>query len=185
MSFYLKLSVFVFVSAGCVWLSWKSFRNPRSHGFPRFFAWEAILGLILLNIDAWFRDPFSPHQIISWFLLVVSTYGAVYGLVMFRLFGKANNERIDPTLMRFEKTTVLLTTGIYRYVRHPMYSSLLFLAWGAFLKQFSWPSLALVVVATICLIMTAKREEVENIAYFGDPYRAYMKQSKMFIPFLY
>ena len=48
-------------------------RQPRSHGFYRFFAWEAILGLFLLNVDFWFRDPFAWYQIIAWTLLFASS----------------------------------------------------------------------------------------------------------------
>ncbi len=34
-------------------------------------------------------------------------------------------------------------------------------------------------------IRLQKIEETENIRFFGDTYRNYMKQSKMFIPFLF
>jgi protein-S-isoprenylcysteine O-methyltransferase Ste14 len=75
-------------------------------------------------------------------------------------------------------------TGAYRYIRHPLYSSLLGLAWGVFLK---WPSLsgvALALVATAALITTAKVEEGENLAKFGPVYHDYMRRTKMFVPFL-
>jgi protein-S-isoprenylcysteine O-methyltransferase Ste14 len=39
--------------------------------------------------------------------------------------------------------------------------------------------------ATIFLILTAKIEEVENIAYFGEEYRAYMQKTRMFIPYIF
>jgi protein-S-isoprenylcysteine O-methyltransferase Ste14 len=47
-----------------------------------------------------------------------------------------------------EKTTILVTTGAYRYIRHPLYSSLLFLAWGIFFKAPSWPGGLLALAAT-------------------------------------
>ena len=34
-----------------VLVSWPALRRPRSHGFPRFFAFMAILGLLVLNVD--------------------------------------------------------------------------------------------------------------------------------------
>ncbi len=34
------------------------------------------------------------------------------------------------------------------------------------------------------LIATAKVEEKENVLKFGDQYVAYMKKTKMFVPFL-
>ena len=93
--------------------------------------------------------------------------------------------RNDPSLVGIEKTTRLVTADIYRYIRHPFYSSLLFLAWGIFFKHFSWLGLALAAAATACLVLTAKREEQENIGFFGSPYRDYMQTTRMFIPFLF
>jgi len=54
----LRLIIFGVVSAGSLFLSWGSLRDFRSHGFFRFFAFESILGLFLLNVTYWFRDPF-------------------------------------------------------------------------------------------------------------------------------
>ena len=112
MPLQMKIVVFIIASAAIVWVSRPSLRNFRSHGFYRFFAWEAIF-------------------------------------------------------------------------RHPLYSSLLFLAWGTFFKHPSWIGVCLAVLATFFLTMTAKVEEGENISFFGDVYRDYMKQTKMFVPFLF
>ena len=86
--------------------------------------------------------------------------------------------------MGIEKTTQLVTSGLYHYIRHPFYSSLLFLAWGIVFKRIIWFEVFLAIIATFFLIMTAKKEEVENIEFFGDEYRAYMQTTKMFIPYL-
>lgn len=168
-----------------IWLSRYSLRNLRSHGFYRFFAWEAILVLVLMNVGYWFRDPFCLSQIVSWLLLTVSAWLVGYSLLLLRKLGEPSSERKDPSLIGIEKTTKLVTVGIYRYIRHPIYSSLLFGAWGVFFKQPSIPSAALASVATFFLIMTARMEEAENIRFFGTDYQTYMKQSKMFVPFLF
>lgn len=55
-----KLAIMVVATAAIVLVSRASLRDPRSHGFYRFFAWEAILMLILLNIDHWFDNPLRP-----------------------------------------------------------------------------------------------------------------------------
>ncbi len=44
-------------------------RHPGSHGFYRFFAWELLLALFVLNVRKWFYRPFTPHQLVSWLLL--------------------------------------------------------------------------------------------------------------------
>jgi protein-S-isoprenylcysteine O-methyltransferase Ste14 len=185
MALQIKLIIFVIASLGIAWISRASLRKFRSHGFFRFFAWEAILALILLNIDYWFHQPFSIHQLFSWFLLFVSLFLVIHGFQLLRKAGRPSKERIDPSLMDMEKTTTLVTAGAYRYIRHPLYSSLLFLTWGVFFKHPSWAGVSLAAIATFFLTMTARVEEEENIRFFGQAYRSYMKKTRMFVPFLF
>jgi protein-S-isoprenylcysteine O-methyltransferase Ste14 len=181
-----KAAVFVVASAGIVYISRASLRAPRSHGFYRFFAWEAILVLILLNVEFWIRDPLSLHQVISWILLIVSAFLVVHAVHLLRIVGRPDTKRNDDAAtIGIEKTTRLVSVGAYKYIRHPMYSSLLFLAWGVFFKDLSWLSGILAVVATAFLVATAKVEEAEDIRFFGTAYQTYIKQTKMFIPFLF
>jgi protein-S-isoprenylcysteine O-methyltransferase Ste14 len=180
-----KLICFLLGTGGLIYVSRASLVAPRSHGFYRFLAWEAILGLALLDIDAWFRDPFSWHQLISWPLLVISAFLVVVGVRLLKQRGVPNAQRDDVPLVAFEKTTTLVTTGAYRYIRHPLYSSLLFLAWGIFFKAPSWLGGLLAVAATLSLVATARVEEAENLRFFGEPYRLYRQQTRMFIPFLF
>jgi protein-S-isoprenylcysteine O-methyltransferase Ste14 len=184
-SILLKIIVFLAASVGVIWVSWPSLRDYRSHGFYRFFAWEAILILIISNINYWISEPFSLHQIISWLLLVCSLFLVIQSVHLLRVVGKPDRDRVDPSLVGFEKTTELVTIGAYRYIRHPLYGSLLFLAWGAFFKHPSYWAVFWALAATFFLTVTAKIEEAENIRFFGDTYRDYMKQSKMFIPLLF
>jgi protein-S-isoprenylcysteine O-methyltransferase Ste14 len=138
-----------------------------------------------MNVDDWFVDPFSLRQILSWSFLVISLVLISQGVWLFRKKGNIDSDRRDPALVGVEKTTKLVTTGVYHYIRHPFYSSLLFLGWGVLLKNPSWIGVLLALANTACLTITAKIEEGENIQYFGDIYQAYMKQTKMFIPFIF
>jgi len=184
--FQIKVVIFFAGTAGITWLSRRALQNPRSHGFFRFFAWEMILALFVLNVNYWFVDPFSPAQLIAWTLLFLSLAMIIMGVRLFRQQGRLDSGRSnDPALIGIEKTTQLVTTGLYRYIRHPFYGSLLWLGWGIFFKNPGWAAGALAVVATVFLIWTAKREETENIAYFGEAYRQYMQHTKMFIPNLF
>jgi len=84
-----------------------------------------------------------------------------------------------------EETTVLVMQGAFRYIRHPLYSSLLFLGWGIFFKDPSFIGSILVLAASAFITATAKVEESENINKFCNTYVEYMKKTKMFIPFLF
>ena len=180
-----QCAVFLLATAGLGYVSCASLRQPRSHGFYRFFAWEAILAVALLNIEVWFRAPLSWHQLISWLLLVISGFLVIHGVQLLRTIGKQSSERDDSPMLEFEKTTALVTTGAYRYIRHPLYSSLLFLAWGVFFKSPSWLGGGLALAATLFLVATAKAEEAEDIRFFGPAYQEYVTQTRMFIPFLF
>lgn len=185
MTFEYQAIIFVLASIGIIWVSRSSLRNFHSHGFYRFFAWEAILILFLINVGYWFLDPFSLSQILSWIFLFISLVLIIRGVQLFRGKGKIESERNDPSLVGIEKTTELVTTGIYHYIRHPFYSSLLFLGWGIFLKHVSWVGIYLASITTILITVTAKKEEVENTRFFGEEYQLYMKQTKMFVPFIF
>jgi protein-S-isoprenylcysteine O-methyltransferase Ste14 len=184
MSILTKLACFL-LGTGCLaHVSRASLVVPRSHGFYRFFAWEAILGLALLNIDVWFRHPFSWYQLISWSLLLISALLVIAGARLLKQRGESDAQRDDVPMFDFEKTTALVTTGLYRHIRHPLYSSLLFLAWGIFFKAPSWLGGLLALAASLFLIAAARVEEAENLRYFGEAYREYIEGTKMFIPFL-
>ena len=181
----IKLTVFLLASLVIAILSRKSLKAPKSHGFFRFFAWETILALFLLNLDVWFVQPFSWHQLISWPLLIASAFLVIHGVLLLKQIGKPKAQSAADVRFDFEKTTMLVTTGVYGYIRHPLYSSLLLLAWGIYFKQPGWLSSILVAASMIFLILTAKAEERENIGFFGPVYQEYMTQTKMFIPFVF
>jgi protein-S-isoprenylcysteine O-methyltransferase Ste14 len=181
----IRLALLVFGTIVIVDVSRAPLRRPISHGFYRFLAWEAILGLAALNLHRWIRDPLSWHQLISWPLLVIAALLVIAGVHLLKGRGEPDEARDDVPLIAFEKTTTLVTTGLYRYIRHPLYSSLLFLAWGIFFKAPSWAGGLLGIIATAALTATARVEEGENLRYFGDQYREYMKQTAMFIPYIF
>ena len=177
---------FVVLSVPIIYVSRASLRAPGSHGFYRFFAWEFILALVLLNIGVWFDDPFTWHQVISWVLLVVCCVPLALGVRSLISRGKPVKRREgDASLLAFEKTSTLVTTGIYHYIRHPLYSSLLILAWGVFFKDPSWLGGLLALAATLALFATAKADEAECTRFFGPAYQAYMQRTRMFVPFLF
>lgn len=177
--------LFVLGSAALIYLSRKPLRHPGAHGFARFFAWECILGLIALNLPVWHLEPWSAHQLVSWVLLVLSAALPIHAVLVLNKHGKPTSERADEALYGFEKTSQLVTAGAFRYIRHPMYAALIFLAWGAFLKHFSWLGLVLVLAASVLLLITALRDEKECLAHFGEAYRAYMKTTRRFIPLVF
>jgi protein-S-isoprenylcysteine O-methyltransferase Ste14 len=176
--------IFLLGSAGFIVLSRQAFRQPFSHGFPRFFAFEALLGLVVVNTHNWLSRPFSLPQVISWALLTLAAYLVIHSSWELRKYGGQNQRVGDPIRMGMEKTTRLVTTGPYHVLRHPMYTSLFYLAWGIFLKQISLVSGLLVLIICLTLFLTAVYEERENLVIFGEEYASYMRKTWRFIPFV-
>lgn len=181
----LQLLVFLFGSIGITLISHQSLVIHSSHGFPRFFAFEALLGLVVLNAHSWFAQPFSLRQILSWALLLDAAYLAIHAIWTLRVQGHPDRTIQDTSRLPFEKTTKLVTQGPYQFIRHPMYASLLELAWGVFLKDIDLLSGLLAILVSLTLFLTAVYEEKENLRIFGDEYAVYMQRTKRFIPFVY
>jgi protein-S-isoprenylcysteine O-methyltransferase Ste14 len=76
----------------------------------------------------------------------------------------------------------LVTNGIYRWVRHPLYTvgSSLFISFGMMAEN--WFIAALGVLAFIGMAIRTPKEEANLIEKFGDEYREYMKRTGRFLP---
>jgi protein-S-isoprenylcysteine O-methyltransferase Ste14 len=76
----------------------------------------------------------------------------------------------------------LVTSGPYRWVRHPLYTvgSSLFIAFG--MMADNWFIAALGVLAFIGMAARTPKEEANLIEKFGDEYREYMKRTGRYLP---
>ena len=153
-----------------------SVREKRFHGYPRFFAFESVFVLVLLNAKTWFRDPLSPRQILSWLFLLASIAAVAAGFGALWKHGKPEGS--------FENTSRVVDRGIYRFIRHPMYASLLYLGLGAFLKDMRLITGIFLIIVIVASWITAVMEEQEMKTKFGAEYAAYMTKTKRFIPFV-
>ena len=76
----------------------------------------------------------------------------------------------------WKPASALVTGGIYRYVRNPMYVGvMLFLAGLAILLASDWMLVMTVAFALVIHFGVVKREERYLAAKFGEPYRRYLK----------
>lgn len=171
-------------SLALVWISRRPLMNPGCHGFYRFFALEATIILLALNAPYWFVDRFSREQLVSWVLLFVALYFLLDGIRLLRRRGQLDPSRRDPTLLGFERTRHLVTEGLYGRIRHPLYASVILLAWGLCLKAPSITAGLLAATATGFMVLTARVEERECLDHFRDAYRDYMGRTRMFLPWL-
>ena len=77
----------------------------------------------------------------------------------------------------------LITTGPYALVRHPLYGGLLLAMLGSAIGQSSLWLLPLIVYGSY-FVRGARREEKLLIERYPERYPAYMKRTKMLLPFV-
>jgi protein-S-isoprenylcysteine O-methyltransferase Ste14 len=90
---------------------------------------------------------------------------------------------ITPTSATRKEHT-LVTSGPYRWVRHPLYTigSSMFVAFG--MMADNWFVAALGILAFIAMAVRTPKEEANLIEKFGDEYSEYMKTTGRFLPYL-
>jgi protein-S-isoprenylcysteine O-methyltransferase Ste14 len=160
-----------------VFFSWFiSIKHKRYHGIARFFSFESIFILVMLNLNIWFKNPIAALQVISWFLFLLSVYIAIGGIILLKRIGKPDAD--------FENTSVLVKESLFKYIRHPLYLSLFLLGTGVMIKDPGPAQIVFGFVNLVALYITARMEEKEMITRFGKEYQEYMKETKMFIPFI-
>jgi protein-S-isoprenylcysteine O-methyltransferase Ste14 len=85
--------------------------------------------------------------------------------------------------MSVKENPELVTTGPYAYVRHPIYAGLWLAVLGSGIAQSAgW--LVAVVFTGAYFFYSARTEEKTMLKRFPDEYRAYLKRTKMFVPFV-
>jgi protein-S-isoprenylcysteine O-methyltransferase Ste14 len=85
--------------------------------------------------------------------------------------------------LRIADRQVLIETGPYNFVRHPMYTAFYLLHCAAFLITMNWfIGLTWLTGLTIIIALRVKREEEMMISRFGNQYLLYMNRTGRFIP---
>ncbi|MCX6797356.1 MAG: isoprenylcysteine carboxylmethyltransferase family protein [Candidatus Doudnabacteria bacterium] len=76
----------------------------------------------------------------------------------------------------------IITSGIFRMVRHPLYLAHIIVTWGIIMQIPSPRALAVAAWLTLVLILWAKLEEYGLEKKFGQAYGIYKKTTPMFLP---
>ncbi len=175
----MRILLFFLATLGFAYYTWRyAIVTPKRQGPYRFVAFEGITAIVLINYPQWFVDVFSPLQIASFAALAISVYLALASYILLKIIGKPEGH--------FEYTTELVTTNLYRFIRHPMYGALLFLAIGAWLKQpLFWPAAIIFGIVVVALYFTTRAEEQDMTEAFGQSYIDYIKRTARFIPFVF
>jgi len=80
------------------------------------------------------------------------------------------------------ENAVLESGGLHRYMRHPLYSGTLLVAWAIFLFLPLWSYLIMAALMTLYVLIGIQLEEKKLLVEYGESYRAYRSRTAMLIP---
>lgn len=144
-------------------------------GLSRLIMLPLIMGWIFLIWQAYLNSVVGMH--------LVSMLGAVgcvvaLGLTMYCWYymGTAWRIGIDP-----KEKNPLVTSGPFKYSRHPIYALSMLLMLCSFLVVQTQTMFVLLCIHWVLFFWEAKREERHLLKMHGDTYRAYMRQTNRFL----
>lgn len=111
---------------------------------------------------------------------IVVVFGVIIGLLAFRKMRKSDF-KITPDV---SKNAKLITSGIYKHIRHPMYLAVLITALGLLLMDVSFARVLVFLILIANLLVKIRYEEDLLIKRFAE-YKSYKESSKKLIPYLF
>ena len=132
---------------------------------------QYLIMIILLYINYTFLLQAVPLSI--FFIGFIIGIYAIY-------CNKLHNFNIIPEI---KDNANLVTHGIYKYVRHPMYLSVAVMMLGTIIFNLNFVNIFIYLILILALFLKARKEEKlwsKKIPQYSD----YMKSSKMIIPYL-
>jgi len=110
-----------------------------------------------------------------WVLVLFSAIGAIWIFA----HNRVGNFNIVPEI---KDGASLVVSGPYKYVRHPMYSTLILGVLGVVMYHFCFINLFFLFVMIVAVYLKATKEEKLWLSHHSS-YKEYMKKTKMIIPF--
>lgn len=136
-----------------------------------------LLVAYLLN-PAWVSWATAPWLI--WVRVAGLVLSAACLPVIYSLFRHLGKNVTDTVALHDDHE--LVTTGPYRFVRHPLYTAGSMLWLGILLATTLWVLLFIFVPGLWLLVRRTRREEANLAARFGEEYRAYAARTGRFFP---
>jgi protein-S-isoprenylcysteine O-methyltransferase Ste14 len=153
-----------------------------------FFVAVAFVSFLpLLALTLWLPDRAIYTIPFPWVFLTVAAQGVSVICLLLTLaqtdlwafMGLRQVSQPEPLRAQTDPSR-LVTSGFYRYVRHPLYTFTLVILW--LMPVVSWNSLALVAGLTVYLFIGTLLEERKLVEEFGEPYRLYRRSTPMVFP---
>lgn len=148
------------------------FKKPRI--FPP--VWLLLCVLAMFALDRWL-PLVQVYPTLSWASWLLTAPGLILILISAKLF-----KRADTGVMPFSKSTTLLTGGVYRFSRNPIYLGMALILAGIAIKLGSLS--AWLPVAFFVFIIQRQficNEEIFLTAIYGDEYRRFCEKVRRWV----
>jgi protein-S-isoprenylcysteine O-methyltransferase Ste14 len=143
-----------------------------------------IAALFWFGGMAWMIDPewmaWSSMPLPPWLRYAAIPLLALGGSLLVWTFRSLGRNLTDTVVTRREHT--LVAHGPYRWIRHPLYTTVAILTTAIPLLTANWFLLIVGPIAFALLVMRTRTEEANLVARFGSGYRAYMERTGRFLP---
>ena len=154
----------------------QSRRDMLAHRLPTY------AGCVLLFAPR--ADPWGVHLLarpyaMRWAGAALCVVGLVGALASRKILAGNWSANVE-----FKKEHQLVERGPYRFVRHPIYSSLLLMCFGAALVTNRLVPLLSLALIFIGFLIKLRQEERLLRRHFPEQYPAYQRRTKMLIPFV-
>jgi protein-S-isoprenylcysteine O-methyltransferase Ste14 len=148
----------------------------------------ALIICVLLFYWLWIPLPFSPSKesmpVFMAVGLAVFIVGALFTLwarrTLGRMWGISTSREV-----KLLPDHQLIDQGPYALVRHPMYFGWWAAMLGLNLIYWTWMPAILFIFSVIVFYKRARREEAILAERFGEQWQAYIKRTKLFVPWIY
>ncbi len=156
--------------------------------------WRGFPGKAAFDPPLWLHAPMVAVQVAGWLLLFVALVqydlGRFGGLTQARVIvhrgrgrhgraGMAAERPAPPPDIPHARLEPLVTRGIHRHVRHPLYCALFMVFWG---RAFDEAALMTAVWATLYLAIGTRFEERKLLEIYGEDYARYRAAVPGFVP---
>src|SRR5262245_52546174 len=138
-----------------------------------------MLGFLAFMIDPWLMS-WSSLPLPGWLRWSGIGSGLVAGALLLWTFGNLGKKLMDARVTR--KARTLVTSGPYRWVRHPFYVVVAMAMTAASLATANWFLLLTGCIALTLIVLRTSIEEEKLLARFGEEYRQYRERTGRFFP---
>lgn len=148
------------------------------------FAFITLLPLLAVAVTLPDKAIYSLPAPWSWLFLLLQLAGLIFAIMaVFQTgFGQLSGLRQLVEKPGEPSTGKLETGGLYRLVRHPIYTGSILFLWAA--PELTWNGLALKAAFTLYFIVGGIEEEKKLVEEFGEEYRSYRMKTPMIIPWI-